>query len=211
MLMHPPSRRRRGRPPKDGSGDADTKAELLRAGVAALTEKGFVAAGIDEILKSVDVPKGSFYHYFDSKESFGLALIDAYDSYFLRKLGRFLDDPAVAPLDRLRNFVADARQGMARHDFSRGCLAGNLGQEMGALPASFRQRLIDVFTGWQDRTQACLRAAQSRGDIAAQLDCAQLSELFWIGWEGAVMRAKLERAAAPLDRFADGFFTLLGQ
>lgn len=200
--------RRRGRPPKDAEGGAATKAALLRAGVAALTEKGFVAAGIDEILGSVGVPKGSFYHYFDSKEAFGLALIDEYGRYFAHKLDRFLLDETLPPLERLRLFAADARQGMARHHFRRGCLIGNLGQEMGALPESFRQRLIDVFTDWQDRTAACLTLARQRGEIAAGQDCAALAEFFWIGWEGAVLRAKLEGSPTSLDRFAEGFFRM---
>lgn len=208
MIDSPLPARRRGRPPKDAEGGAATKAALLRAGVAALTEKGFVAAGIDEILGSVGVPKGSFYHYFDSKEAFGLALIDEYGGYFARKLDHFLLDETLSPLDRLRHFAADARQGMARHHFRRGCLIGNLGQEMGALPESFRQRLIDVFTDWQARTAACLMLARQRGEIAVGQDCAALAEFFWIGWEGAVLRAKLEGAPTPLDRFAEGFFRM---
>jgi len=208
MIDSPLPTRRRGRPPKDAEGGAATKAALLRAGVAALTEKGFVAAGIDEILGSVGVPKGSFYHYFDSKEAFGLALIDEYGRYFAHKLDRFLLDETLPPLERLRLFAADARQGMARHQFRRGCLIGNLGQEMGALPESFRQRLIDVFTDWQDRTAACLTLAGQRGEIAAGQDCGALAAFFWIGWEGAVLRAKLEGSPTSLDRFAEGFFRM---
>ena len=103
--------RRRGRPPKELAGFSETRETLLRAGVAALTEKGFSATGIDEILRSVNVPKGSFYHYFGSKESFGAELIDIYAAYFARKLDRILTDPTRTPLERLRDFVADAEAG----------------------------------------------------------------------------------------------------
>ncbi len=201
--------RRRGRPPKALAGLSETRAALIRAGVAVLTEKGFSAAGLDEILKSVGVPKGSFYHYFDSKEAFGLALIDSYNRYFLRKLDRHLQDSSLPPLQRLKNFIADARAGMVRFDFARGCLIGTLGQEMGALPASFRQHLIDVFTGWQGRLVGCLRQAQATGALAPDADCTALAEFFWIGWEGAVLRARLERTASPLDRFAELYLRLL--
>lgn len=204
-----PIKRRRGRPSKEDARVGTTRSDLLRAGVALLTEKGFSAVGLDEILKSVGVPKGSFYHYFDSKEAFGLALIDEYGAYFARKLDRFLLDEGLAPLERLAAFIADARFGMAKYAFRRGCLIGNLGQEMGALPPSFRQRLIDVFTDWQRRTADCLSAARQAGEVPADFDCAHLAELFWIGWEGAVLRAKLEGGAAPLDRFAEGFFRLI--
>jgi TetR/AcrR family transcriptional repressor of nem operon len=181
----------------------------VRTGVAILTEKGFSAVGIDEILSSAAVPKGSFYHYFDSKEAFGLALIDAYAAYFARKLDRWFEEVGCSPFLRLRNFVADARAGMERHGFRRGCLVGNLGQEMGVLPESFRDRLSVVFRDWEARTAKCLLAAQSAGEISDAADCERLATFFWIGWEGAVLRAKLERNPAALDEFAEGFFTLI--
>ena len=155
------------------------------------------------------MPKGSFYHYFESKEAFGQTLIAAYAGYFARKLDRWFLDPATPPLQRLRGFIADAQAGMQRHGFQRGCLVGNLGQEMGTLPESFRAQLEGVLLDWQARTAACLRAAQQAGEIAPQHDCAVLAQFFWIGWEGAVLRAKLQRCAAPLQVYADGFFQLL--
>lgn len=201
--------RRRGRPPKDQSQPNAPRARLLRTGLAILTEKGFSAVGIEEILASADVPKGSFYHYFGSKEAFGLELIDAYAAYFARKLDRWFDDGKRAPLDRLRDFIADARSGMARHGYRRGCLVGNLGQEMGALPEPFRQRLAAVFRDWEARTSRCLRSAQEAGDMPKGIDCDSLAHFFWIGWEGAVLRAKLERRPEALDIFARGFLAMI--
>ncbi|MCK6391234.1 MAG: TetR/AcrR family transcriptional regulator [Azonexus sp.] len=198
--------RRRGRPPKQTNGLCATREALLQAGLARLTEKGFSATGLEEILSQVGVPKGSFYHYFASKEAFGLALIDRYAAYFADKLDRFLLNPGRRPLDRLRDFVDHAKAGMARHDFQRGCLIGNLGQEMGALPGAFRQRLIDVFNDWQQRVAACLALAVEAGEIPPTADCQRLASAFWIGWEGAVLRAKLEGSAEPLGVFSDFFF-----
>jgi TetR/AcrR family transcriptional repressor of nem operon len=198
--------RRRGRPPKRPEHSLETRELLLRAGLEVLTEKGFSSTGIDEILKRVGVPKGSFYHYFDSKEAFGAALIERYARYFAYKLERHFGDSSKQPLARLWAFVEDARTGMARHEFRRGCLIGNLGQEMAALPESYRASLIAVFHDWESRLARCLEAAQQRGEIPASVDCEQAAAFFWIGWEGAVLRAKLERSAKPLDVFALGFF-----
>lgn len=202
----PDIQRKRGRPRKAAAAHGDTRDMLLRAGVVALTERGFSAVGLDEILRAARVPKGSFYHYFASKEAFGAALIDAYAAYFARKLDRWLTDETRPPLTRMADFIADAITGMARHGYRRGCLVGNLGQEIGTLPDRFRAQLQQVFADWQARTAACLRAAQADGAIARDHDCDQLAALFWIGWEGAVLRAKLERSPAALDLFARGFF-----
>lgn len=199
-------KRCRGRPPMQRDGTNVTREALLRVGVEFLTEKGFSATGIDEILRRVQVPKGSFYHYFDSKEAFGSDLIDCYASYFARKIDSFLLDASLTPLKRIRAFIADAKDGMARFNYERGCLVGNLGQEMGALPESFRQKLINVFSDWQTRLENCLRAAREAEEISAEVDCKQLAAYFWIGWEGAVLRAKLERSPLPLNVFENIFF-----
>jgi len=205
-----PSRRKRGRPRKDQTLPGTPRSELLRVGVATLTEKGFSAVGIEEILSAASVPKGSFYHYFNSKDDFGLALIDAYSSYFSRKLDHWFNNQDRPPLQRIEDFIIDARNGMARYDFRRGCLVGNLGQEMGVLPEPFRARIASVFSDWQARTAKCLHAARVAEQISADADCEWLAAFFWIGWEGAVLRAKLERNAEALDAFAEGFFRLIG-
>lgn len=195
--------RRLGRPPKDAAGYNETRESLLRAGVEILTEKGFSSTGIDEILRRVGVPKGSFYHFFGSKEAFGAELVERYAAYFAAKMDRFFLDSTVPPVQRLQAFMNDARSGMARHGYKRGCLVGNLGQEMGTLPESFREQLKAVFHDWQSRLASCLEEAKTAGDISAGSDCQQLAATFWIGWEGAILRAKLEGAPDALDLFAN--------
>lgn len=200
---------RRGRPPKVSRENQDTKAELIRSGIEQLTESGFSSSGIDQILKKVGVPKGSFYHYFASKEIFGQAVIKNYADYFANKLDICLLDESYPPLTRINNFVESAKAGMIRHHFKRGCLVGNLGQEIGLLPESFREQLIDIFLCWQHRLANCLKIAKIQGEIADTANCELLAEYFWIGWEGAVSRAKLVQNTKPLDIYFNHFIMAL--
>ncbi len=196
-------KRRRGRPPKLPQ-DQNTKHVLIRTGLKHLTARGYSSVGIDEILKDAGVPKGSFYHYFTSKADFGLELISAYDAYFREKLETHFNNSALTPFHRLEAFVDDAEAGMWKHGFQRGCLIGNLGQEMGALPPDFREAVTAVFHGWQNITAKLL----------AELDVDDpeaLAAFFWTGWEGAVLRAKLELNAKPLRSFAEIYFQILLQ
>ncbi|NDV98943.1 TetR/AcrR family transcriptional regulator [Salipiger sp. PrR002] len=199
---------RRGRP-RTAPDASEARRKLIRTGLEHLTEKGYSAVGVDEILKAAGVPKGSFYHHFKGKAEFGLALIHAYNVYFLELLDRAFRNEARPPLDRLRDFTNEAEAGMARHGFRRGCLVGNLGQEMGALPDAFRAALTEVLEGWQARTAEVLRQAQADGALAAEQDPEALAAFFWIGWEGAVLRAKLELSAEPLRSFSTTYFHLL--
>lgn len=192
---------RRGRPPKVSSDNRDTRTALIRSGLEHLTETGFTASGLDKILKKVGVPKGSFYFYFSNKEAFGHAVLESYATYFANKLDKCLLDTNVAPLKRIERFVEDAKSGMARFDYKRGCLVGNLGQEVDLLPSSFRQVLIEIFESWQMRVENCLRQAQDAGELSQDADCKALAEVFWTGWEGAVSRARLEQSSLPLDKY----------
>jgi TetR/AcrR family transcriptional repressor of nem operon len=196
---------RRGRPPKAGRENLDTRDALIRSGTAILTEQGFIAAGIDAILRQVGVPKGSFYYYFDSKEAFGEAIIENYASFFAHMLDKHLLNESLAPLDRLQAFVADAARGMAKYQFRRGCLIGNLGQEVSNLPPNYRQQLIAILQSWERRVEECLERARQQNTLAAQADCRELAAYFWAGWEGAVMRAKLNANADPLHNFISYF------
>ncbi|MBD9562162.1 TetR/AcrR family transcriptional regulator [Pseudomonas sp. PDM09] len=196
---------RRGRPPKVSRQNPDTRDALIRCGTEILTEQGFMATGIDGVLKTVGVPKGSFYHYFDSKEDFGRAVMDNYAAYFANKLKRWFLDDSMTPLQRVLAFVEDAKGGMEKYQFRRGCLVGNLSQEVTILPAGFREHLDATLFSWQQQLATCLREAQDAGELARHVDCAELAAYFWIGWEGAVLRARLVKSTAPLNTFINGF------
>lgn len=182
-----------------------TKSVLIRCGMEILTEQGFTATGLDAVLKRATVPKGSFYYYFDSKAAFGREVLKAYDAFFCRKIDRALTNEARSPLQRLYDFMEDAKVGMAKYRYARGCLVGNLGQEVEALPDDYRAQLNSILRGWQSKVADCLRLSVAAGEIGQQADCEALAEYFWIGWEGAVMRARLMRSGHPLDMFITGF------
>jgi len=184
----------------------DTRNALVWCGTELLTERGFQITGIDEVLKRVGVPKGSFYYYFKSKDHFGHAVIDNYEAYYAKKMDRIFNDYSQSPLQRLVNFTVNAKNGMVKFDFKRGCLIGNLGQELAALDTQFRERLEGVLLSWEKRVADCLAEAIDIGEIAPEQDPQALSRFFWVGWEGAILRSKLMRSLEPIDQFTSIFF-----
>ena len=197
--------RSRGRPKKNAEGHNQTRQRLLRAGMETLTQAGYSSTGLDTILKREGIPKGSFYYYFDSKEAFGKAIIGHYNQFFKSKLNKHLQSHNNKPLAGFHAFVEDAIAGIEKYQFQRGCLIGNLGQEMNTLPSDFRDLLAEVFTQWSELLAQYLRQEQQLGHIPEDLDCQQHSELFWIGWEGAVLHTKLQQQSRPIYLFADYF------
>lgn len=200
--------KKRGRPAKNPL-ERDTKEHLIRTGIELLTERGYMTADIDSVLKKSGVPKGSFYYYFKNKEEFGQAVIEGYADYFNRKLDKFLGDKSLSPLVRIRAFYENAKVGMAKFDFTRGCLVGNVAQEATILPQSYYFLLNNIFARWQSKFEQCFCEAQVVGELSEQCDVKQLAFFFWIGWEGAVMRAKLQKSTEPLTAFFDYFISTL--
>ncbi len=201
-------RRPRGRPAQHGQSYADTRDLLIRRGMELLTEQGIAATSIERVLQSTRIPKGSFYHYFANKHDFTLAVMDAYHHYFCRKLTRHLGDASLPPLARLGAFVESACQGMTRYGFQRGCLVGNLGQEVVQLTPALRLRLEQILCDWEALLALCLEEAVAAGELPPSCDCPALAHQFWIGWEGAVLRARLVGSTEPMISFLNFFMML---
>ncbi|HAT1644580.1 TPA: TetR family transcriptional regulator [Raoultella planticola] len=199
--------RGRGRPRKTESTYADTRNDLIRSGLELLTQNGFLATGVDAIVKNANVPKGSFYYYFKSKEEYAQTVLNAYDSFFEHKLKKHLHESSCTPMVRLDNFINDACEGIKKYNFTRGCLVGNMMQESPGLPQSFIKLLQNILESWQALVSACLSDALSSGEISSNMNDTQLAAIFWSGWEGAVMRAKLYCSTQPVCDFWSYFKT----
>lgn len=185
----------------------DTYTDLIRTGTEIIAQQGFSATGIDAVLKSARVPKGSFYHYFKSKEEFGLAVIDAFAERLEQRLQTFLDDPEVGPLDRIRNFLENALVRLQQTNCTKGCLIGNLGQELADVNERFRSRLEEVFVLWKERFADCLKEAQAKGQLSTDVDPEQVAGFILASWEGAILRSKVMKSTQPMKDFIDIAFS----
>ena len=188
------------------SSRAETRSKLVQIGTEIMSEKGFDTTAIDDVLQRAAVPKGSFYYYFASKEDFGLAVVDNYAYLWEQKLTRLLRDPNVRPLQRVRNYIAEAARGLEDYEFRRGCLIGNMGQELGGLDGVFRERILGVLNSWTGFLAECLKQGQDAGEIRADLNVHHVANFFWFSWEGAILKAKLERSTQSLDEFREVTF-----
>ena len=184
----------------------ETRQHIVQVGTSLITLHGYNATGIDAVLKEAGVPKGSFYYYFRSKEEFGLAIIDHFAERFEQRLDTFLKDYEVTPLNRIRNFLESGQTRVIQNDCSRGCLIGNLGQELADINERFRARLDEIFLVWHQRFASCLEEAKVAGELPADLDCEAVACFILSGWEGAILRSKVMKSPLPMRGFIDLLF-----
>jgi TetR/AcrR family transcriptional repressor of nem operon len=181
----------------------DTRAILIDEGLTALLSHGYEGAGIGPILKSAGVPKGSFYHFFASKEEFASAVLASYCDNNQKVRTRLLfADNTKSPLRRLRDYFEYHEREYEAGDATRGCLLGNLSQSIAAHSEVLQRELHRSFTAWQDDFKAVLREARDTGELPEHLDPDETAAFLIDAYEGALVRMKGEGNIKPLQRFS---------
>lgn len=173
--------------------------KLLDQGVAMFTEHGFHGVGLHDILKSVGVPKGSFYNYFASKEEFGAASIAHYIEPFILLLDGWLKRPGVGALAALEGYFGELTSELGRRNFSGGCLLGNLIGEVGDTSETCRLALGSAVHRYRDKLREGIERGQREGVFRVDMNAEDMADCLSDAWQGALLRMKIERSTRPLE------------
>jgi TetR/AcrR family transcriptional regulator, transcriptional repressor for nem operon len=179
-----------------------TKERLIGAGLRMLLENGYNALGLQAVLDETSIPKGSFYHHFRDKEDFALQVVEAYITEVHTVLDQCLENPEVAPLERIRAFFGIVQQ-KYREEGYMGCLMGGLGQELSGVNEKFRKAIEKCLSSIAERLSSCLHEARKAGLIAPDSDVRAMADLLVDCWEGAALRSRLRREPSSLGAMLD--------
>lgn len=151
-------------------------------------------------MDQVQIPKGSFYNYFDSKEDFGIQVIWHYANQFAVQLEAALAKTDVDALTTLKEFFQDMMRQFEDKGFQEGCLVGNLAGEVADTSEASRTALADVLADWQDRFCRVLSEAQKQGSVRNDIPAETLAHFLLNSWEGSLLRMKVEKSVHPLQQ-----------
>lgn len=177
---------------------ADLRQHILDVAKPLMLGKGFTAVGLTELLAAARVPKGSFYHYFESKEAFGEALLAWYFSGHLAQLDDLLTGPGSAA-ERLMGYWQYWLDAQGGDDPDARCLAVKLSAEVADLSESMRATLDRGTQGIIQRVAHCIEAGKADGSLPVVHDATMLATTLYQTWLGASLLAKISRDRAPLD------------
>jgi TetR/AcrR family transcriptional regulator, transcriptional repressor for nem operon len=181
----------------------DTATVIIDTATETLIAKGYNGCGINEILATARVPKGSFYHYFDSKEALVETVLKRYGQENYAWLATHLEDESIPPIDAIGITFRLASNAIAERKFAVGCLLGSMAQELANTEAPIVATIRGLFRTWEAPLRSAVERAKRKGDIRADINAGSLASFILNGWEGAVLRAKLDRASAPMESFVD--------
>ncbi|MHA3772488.1 TetR/AcrR family transcriptional regulator [Verrucomicrobiota bacterium sgz303538] len=182
---------------------ATTKERILDAAEEIMLTKSFHSVGLNEILTAVKVPKGSFYHYFASKEQFGVELLRHYCQEHAARLRKIFSNKDLNPLERLAAYFNGTVTRMMESECCNFCLVSKLGAEVSTFSEPMRQVLADGMADWRSLYEKLVREGQEQGVIRKDLDPAATASVIQDIWHGAMNRLQIERSVAPLRTAAD--------
>jgi TetR/AcrR family transcriptional regulator, transcriptional repressor for nem operon len=175
--------------------------DLLKAGLKVMFRSGYHGASVRDICAEAEVPHGCFTNHFRSKEAFAEEVLNRYFDNNKKLVKEALDDKSLPPRQRLKRYLDIISAVLARDKWNRGCLIGDLSIETASESRRFRERLEAIFQEWRVPFASCIAEAQAAGKIDATFEPMDLAEFLLASWEGAILRMKVERGPAPLDRF----------
>jgi TetR/AcrR family transcriptional repressor of nem operon len=170
---------------------------LLRQGVTTLMEQGYHGTGLQEILAAVNIPKGSFYNYFGSKENFGAEVIQHYIDPFIAQLTAHLQSDQDA-LCAIQRYFDELIAELEKNRFKGGCLLGNLMGEIGDTSDVCQKSLQSAVNRYRDLLKSGLAKAQQQGTVRLDKSAEEMADLLLNTWQGALLRMKIEKSSAPV-------------
>ncbi|AWS44056.1 TetR/AcrR family transcriptional regulator [Streptosporangium sp. 'caverna'] len=192
---------------------SDARDKILTAAQTLIERRGYTALGVAEICTTAGVPKGSFYHFFESKQALALTVINEHWIEQRRQWTELLggDRP---PLRRLRDLfeATETVQRLGQQDNGTvvGCLFGNLALELSNQAEDIRHRLQEIFDAQIDLIEQVVAEARERGDTAPTVDPRAAARSIVAQLEGQVLFAKLLNDPGQIEAMWRNCLALLG-
>lgn len=181
------------------SESSDVRDGIIAVGQRIMAAKGFSAVGINEILTAASVPKGSFYHYFGSKDAFGQAMLTAYFEQYHAEMDRTLSRADRSNAQRLLDYFEGWREGQSLMDCQGKCLAVKLGAEVADLSEAMRVAMKLGTSGIVSRLAQAIATGQADRSLTVVTEPGELAESLYQLWLGASVLAKVARTPQPFD------------
>jgi TetR/AcrR family transcriptional repressor of nem operon len=180
--------------------------EILDAGLKVMFEAGYQGATVRDICAAAGAPHGSFTNHFRSKEAFAVEVLDRYFANTKGYVRETLEDRSLSPRERLKRYLEIISGVLGDAQWNRGCLIGDFSLETASQSELLREKLEAVFREWRAPFAACIGEAQAAGEIDSTFEPMELAEFLLASWEGAILRMKVERGPAALNRFKNIVF-----
>jgi len=177
----------------------DTRQQILETAKPIILGKGFAAVGLNEILTTASVPKGSFYHYFKSKEQFGNALLEDYFAGYINMLESQLRDDGTPAVKRLMSYFQHWLDSQLSDTTEDKCLVVKLSAEVTDLSESMRRTLNEGTGKVIARISKAIEEAVDSKELVISTNADALAQELYYMWVGATLLTKVSHTRDALE------------
>ncbi|MPQ71148.1 MULTISPECIES: TetR/AcrR family transcriptional regulator [Pseudomonas] len=178
---------------------SDVRQGILDVGQRIMAAKGYTAVGLNEILATAGVPKGSFYHYFGSKDAFGEAVLEDYFESYLDDIDQTLAQPNQTMAQRLLNYFHIWQATQSFQNCQGKCLAVKLGVEVADLSETMRAVLQRGTAGIIDRLTNAIEIGVAEGSLTITGNPRNVAQSLYQLWVGASVMVKITKSVQPFE------------
>ncbi|WP_298421095.1 TetR/AcrR family transcriptional regulator [uncultured Kordia sp.] len=174
---------------------------ILDKGIELFRLNGYHNTGIRDILKACNMPKGSFYHSFESKEDFVIKAISHFEETIGKDFEQNLSDTSLSYYERIKKHFNIHINWYTEKNFKVGCLLGNLSSEVAGTIDPVSNAISAVYDRWSSGLAAFIKKGQEAGEIIDTIEALDLANFLFDSFNGALGRMKVERSKTPLNHF----------
>ncbi|PCJ87863.1 MAG: hypothetical protein COA57_04115 [Flavobacteriales bacterium] len=178
-----------------------SREDIIEGGIQLFRVHGYQGTGIQQILQSLDIPKGSFYNYFKSKEEFVIEAVSLYGKNGLQKNKEILRNRSVSPLNRILKQLEQVQKVYIAESFEKSCLLDILAIEISGINKKVARIVNKVFEERKVIYAKCIKEGQEQGEIRVDEKAQDLAEFLLTGYSGAQLKAKTEKSIRPMKVF----------
>ena len=186
-----------------------SRENIIEGGIQILSVHGYQGTGIQQILKSLDIPKGSFYNYFKSKEDFVIEAVELYGKGGLEMYKKALTDKSKSPLNRIIKGMEETQQKYVSEHFEKSCLLDILAIGVGGSNKRVAKIIDAIFEERKEIHAKCIEEGQELGEIRIDEKAVDLAEFLLTGYSGAQLKSKIEKSIRPMKMFTNQYLNYI--
>jgi len=177
----------------------DTREHILAIGEQLCMHRGFTGMGLSELLKTAQVPKGSFYHYFRSKEAFGVAMLHRHYAAYEQALNQHFFSGQSSCRTHLLAWYLNTIEQFNQHGTISGCLTVKLSAEVCDLSEDMRTEMNAGVSMIISLLARVLEQGRQQNSLIFTGDAAVQAQVLYSLWLGANLQAKMSRSVIALE------------
>ena len=182
----------------------DSRQRILATAKELFLARGYAATTVDAICEKAGLTKGSFYHFFDSKEQLGLAVLD----WSLQRSAQMLSDgphrQIADPVERALAFI-DHIADCSPELWSGGCLLGSFALELAETNVRMQKAISGMFQAVTDNFAEMLEPLVANTDDKEGTTAEELADQLLGTLEGSIVLAKAYRDASRIPKAIRAF------